>query len=360
MPTTISGSNGQLVSVSALQQTLYITATSTGGSSDAITATFSPTLSVLTSGMTLLVRTLYVNTTTIPTFTPNSIDIAAKTIVKGNGLALVAGDIAGHWIELRYDATLDKWVLLNPATGVLPSPSVVGTARNLKMAVTAASTTATLTADEIAVSTSLGGATYKVGNLNKTLNLASTGAGGMDTGSAPASGYVAIYAIYNPVSGASALLGVNATSSIVPNVYGGANMPSGYTASALVSVWPTNASSQFVIGTQRDRKIQRVGVPIISATNTSFTAVSLSTAVPPNAISVGGFFHCITNTASGGNLDLTSDVNGVGLQPIGVGGVTGTGVSGTYENLQIITQQTIYYRTTNMSTADASVTSYSI
>ena len=31
-----------------------------------------------------------------------------------------AGDIAGagHWIELQYDSTLDKWVLLNPAKGI--------------------------------------------------------------------------------------------------------------------------------------------------------------------------------------------------------------------------------------------------
>ncbi|MEY2840442.1 MAG: hypothetical protein RJB60_2741, partial [Pseudomonadota bacterium] len=56
-----------------------------------------------------------------PTFTPNNGTIAAKAIVKGNGLALAAGDIAGagHWLELQYDLTLDRWVLQNPATGVL-------------------------------------------------------------------------------------------------------------------------------------------------------------------------------------------------------------------------------------------------
>ena len=38
---------------------------------------------------------------------------------------MAAGDIAGagHWIELQYDLTLDKWVLLNPATGVSSAPS---------------------------------------------------------------------------------------------------------------------------------------------------------------------------------------------------------------------------------------------
>lgn len=246
------------------------------------------------------------------------------------------------------------------AYGVIAAPSAVGTARSLKMSVTAASATATLTADEIVVATALGGLSYKIGAFNKTINLATTGAGGMDTGAAPASGYVALYAIYNPNTGASALLGVNASSAIVPQVYGGANMPAGYGASALVSVWPTNASSQFVIGSQKDRKIQRTTVAIFNATAASFTAVSISAAVPPNAVSVGGFFHCITNTAGGGTLDLASDANGVGLQPVGIGGVTNLGSSGVYENLQLMTQQTIYYRTLNMGSADAYVTNYAI
>jgi hypothetical protein len=95
-----------------------------GGTSDALTGSYNPGITSLPSSgngvLTLYLRAASANTTTTPTFTPNSGTIAAKTIVKGNGLALVAGDIAGggHWIELQYDATLDKWVLLNPATGV--------------------------------------------------------------------------------------------------------------------------------------------------------------------------------------------------------------------------------------------------
>lgn len=90
------------------------------GTADAITAAYTPVISALTNGMTLYVRAAAANATTTPTFTPNSGTIAAKTIVKGAGAALVAGDIAGggHWIELQYDSTLDKWMLLNPAKGI--------------------------------------------------------------------------------------------------------------------------------------------------------------------------------------------------------------------------------------------------
>lgn len=104
------------------------------GAANALTASFTPAVSALTDGMTLLVRAALANTTTTPTFTPNSGVIAAKTIVKGANSALVAGDIAGagHWLWLQYDVTLDKWLLQNPAKGItvyapLASPTFTGT-----------------------------------------------------------------------------------------------------------------------------------------------------------------------------------------------------------------------------------------
>ena len=88
------------------------------GTADAITATYTPAVPSLTNGIALRVRAGLSNTTTTPTFSPNG--LPAKIIVKGAGSALTVGDIAGagHWIELQYDLTLNKWVLLNPATGV--------------------------------------------------------------------------------------------------------------------------------------------------------------------------------------------------------------------------------------------------
>ncbi|HHA3806998.1 TPA: hypothetical protein ACOCPI_004353, partial [Yersinia enterocolitica] len=115
---------------------------------------------------------------------------------------------------------------------------VVGTSRNAKMSVTSVSATATFTADELIVQTSIGGRQYKLTSFSKTINLATTGVGGMDTGTVPANGFVALYAIYNPTTQISALLAVNASSVVAPEVYGGSNMPAGYTASALVSVLP--------------------------------------------------------------------------------------------------------------------------
>lgn len=89
---------------------------SAGGTSDALTATFSPAPRMWPNGVPFLVRAASANATATPTFTANTGSLAAKTIVKGGNLPLVAGDIAGagHWLLMQYDATLDKVVLLNP------------------------------------------------------------------------------------------------------------------------------------------------------------------------------------------------------------------------------------------------------
>lgn len=112
--------NQVLTAIETLMQRAVPLVSAAGGTADALTGTFAPVVASLTNGMALYLRAGSANATTTPTFTPNSGVITAKTIVKGNGLALVAGDIAGagHWLDLQYDATLDKWVLLNPASGV--------------------------------------------------------------------------------------------------------------------------------------------------------------------------------------------------------------------------------------------------
>ena len=106
--------------MAAVVRSLGIPTAVAGGTADAITADFTPNVS-LTNGTTVIVRAGSANATTTPTFAPDG--LAAKTIVKGNNLALVAGDIAGagHWLELNFDTVLDKWVLQNPARGVTSS-----------------------------------------------------------------------------------------------------------------------------------------------------------------------------------------------------------------------------------------------
>jgi len=95
---------------------------SAGGTADALTVTLASTVRswAQISGIPFWVRAANANATTTPTVAVNG--LAAKTVVKGAGSALAAGDHAGagHWLLMQYDATLDKIVLLNPSSGVAP------------------------------------------------------------------------------------------------------------------------------------------------------------------------------------------------------------------------------------------------
>jgi hypothetical protein len=223
---------------------------------------------------------------------------------------------------------------------------VVGSARNLAMSVTAASATATLTADEIIVETALGGVRYCLANFSKTINLATTGAGGMDTGTAPVSGYVALYAIYNPTTGTAALLAQNANANRT-EVYSGANMPAGFTASALLGVAPTNASSQFQAGLLNGRRWIGLENIVYNANGgVALTSLSLASAIPINAKRCSGnITGSNTNAGASGLVSLYSNSAGnVGRKRYEMitAGAASTN-TGTFADLGISTPQTCWF-----------------
>jgi hypothetical protein len=86
-----------------------------GGTPDAITADFTPNVS-LTDGLTVLVKSAGPITVTNPTFAPDG--LTAKTIYNAKGSALAIGDITStdQSLLLQYDLTLDGWILLNSAS----------------------------------------------------------------------------------------------------------------------------------------------------------------------------------------------------------------------------------------------------
>jgi hypothetical protein len=239
-------------------------------------------------------------------------------------------------------------VLLNPVFSPNTFAPVVASATNTKCSVTSASASATFTADEIVVKTALGGSPYTLASYSKTVNLGSTGAGGMDTGSAPANGYVSLYAIYG-ASGTS-ILACNVTTSAT-SIYGGSNMPSGYTYSALIGIWPTNGSSQFPIGYQIGKSVYFASVNVLNSevSETSYTSLGISSAVPPTAKSCSGFVGSPTSEVQNA-ISLAADANGTGEQCIVVYPAAWPS-DGNYASapfsVPIVTAQTVYYKTIN-------------
>lgn len=221
--------------------------------------------------------------------------------------------------------------------------AVVGSARNVKASIATAGTSITISADETVAKTALGGVAYVNANWSDTLNIATTGAGGMDTGSAPVNGFVAIYRIYNPATATWKLLGYNATSAAAPNVYGGANMPAGYTASVLTSVWPTNGSGQFVVGQQADRTVGLAPTLQINTTTqqTSLTSLTVTTGVAPNAKAVYGEVSVQSTVSSALSCSTAGSANS--LMESNFASQNAVQIRAPMSRTLLTTPQTIYY-----------------
>ncbi len=164
----------------------------------------------------------------------------------------------------------------------------------------------TITIDEVVVATALGGSKALVSGWNSAVATNATGIGGMDTGTVMGNSDVAIFAAYNPTTGAKGFFGQTIlTTGTAGSAYTGANAPTGYTMTCLVAVLLTDNSGRFLAcqfkdrhcavnqnnqatsGTPSTNTILALGVPLNARTVDLF--VTLTSSAPTNAnVAVGG------------------------------------------------------------------------
>lgn len=220
--------------------------------------------------------------------------------------------------------------------------------------------TATWGAQALFAASSLSGAAYKGTSLSLSFNGATTGANGMDTGATPNSADLYIYAIFNPTTVTWATLGTTAGSGA--RLYGGANFPSGYTASCLIWSGKTNGSGQFTAFTQYERSIYLADTSILTTnSNVSWTGLSVSAMVPANAKTISGQLATSGGTATA-SVSLAQSASGTGMVSFSNSSSTATG-GAPYSGLYLLSAQTVYYQTTNgggTTTYSASINSYTI
>lgn len=211
------------------------------------------------------------------------------------------------------------------ATNVqLPTTGTIGSVSGLAGTLVTPNTSVTIQASSINVGTTLTGVTYSVGNNTLVFNGAITGAGGMDTGSIPANGNLCLYAIYNPTSTTTSILGVNCTTSS-GIVYSGAHMPAGYTASSLLVTWPTNGTPALVAGTivAPSASVGAASVlpiaPIGTVINASGSLTSAGTSVTINAdqVVVGASLTSPSFTLGSYSQTFNGSITGAGGMDVG-------------------------------------------
>lgn len=329
------------------------------GSANTIQATFPIPVATLTDGMDVCVKIKAANNGAT-TFTPNPGVIAPSPVVGGAHAALQGGElVASGRANLTWRQDISSWVLAfctGGAEQVAPATAsqhavqfgqvagVVGSVRNLKCVLAAAGTSLTFTADEVVVESALGGLRYCLASLNATLNGGTTGLGGLDTGALAANSFYAIYAAIKN-DGTKGIFAQLEPVGGAPSIYGGANPPANVIATALISVWKTNGSSQFQQGYQRDRKVLFPQINGISSTTAqaSFTSLSIAGIVPKCAVRAMGWIGYATPATGTNAIAVAGDSTGSGQRETTSNG--SSGLSASFE-LEILTAQTLYYTAT--------------
>lgn len=263
------------------------------------------------------------------------------------------GGISGQAPQIKLASEVQGQ--LPPANLSSLASGVVGTVRGLSGSGPGTTQTASWTVSELIAETALGGVTYKGTSLSLSFNGAITGAGGMDTGTLPASSEeISIYAIYNPGTATWNLLGCLASESNGP-VYSGAYMPAGYTASALICGLVTSSAGNIPVFEQADRKIWLNSTTIASSlTAATYTSLSLAVAVPKNA--KYWFPDASSLVTAVTNINFAANSTGLGRTALWASNsaeVTGPPVL-------IITPQTTFYEITASGTWDVSCVGYEI
>lgn len=251
------------------------------------------------------------------------------TRVKGSWLNMIQEELCAVLAAAGIARSKTSYNQVNAALQKMYSP-VVGSVRNLSANLPATGASVAFTADEIIVETALGGQTYRLASLNKTLNLATVGPGGMDVGTAPAGGTLAIYAGYNPSAALSAtnpcVFAQSVGTGVASNVYtGGAAAVAAYTATALISALLVSATAgQLLPFGQADRKIS--GTPFVAlSTTTTVGQTALIVALPANAIRMRGSVQVGSTVTSVTTVSMYDTAAGLGPIQIGFTSLNASG-----------------------------------
>ena len=177
-----------------------------------------------------------------------------------------------------------------------------------------------------------------------TINSASSGANGLDTGSIAANTWYYFYAIWNGTTVAGLLS--------LQNVMSFATLPSGYTYGLLLGSVYSNASKQFGYFVQYQNQVWMEEQVVFTAKTgvTSYTTQSVSAIVSPLAISFSGNQGC--SATQNGGMTVATDANGTGAQTANTASAAianngFTGGASPYTDLYIGESQAFFWKSVN-------------
>jgi hypothetical protein len=268
------------------------------------------------------------------------------------GSALGACAALNIGFGLGNDGSGNLRALFSPNVGVSSSSGVIGTAPG-------SAKTASWKAAQFYMTVGAGGLPYQGRGLTTSqlaLNLASSGAGGLDTGSVAANTFYDVYAITKGDGSSFSVLAVLNSTTNGAATYTGSNMPATWIASGFLGTYLTDNSSNLLGFLQQGSLISFPDINALSNTGSqpsTYTSINIASIVPPNARSVFGNGGSANNTNCA--FAVAADANGTAKKVFMGAAAVGAQVDNFYNeaspfsDLPISTAQELYYKSTGNS-----------
>jgi hypothetical protein len=273
--------------------------------------------------------------------------LPTKAVITTNGISLFGTAVSSGTVEATEFCTGDGETNCVSDFSTL-TPALRDTARNLIIKNNASNPLyqVDIDADEVILQNSSNVA-KRVDNVNLTVSITTSGAGGIDTGSESSSTWYHIWVISDGTT----------TSSLLSTSYTSPTMPSGYTYKAYLGAIYNNASSNLIQIYQQGKTASTEPITALSgAYQVSYTSFSLAAAVPPNASFVhadagmnktyytwsrqGGYFKPSSSSTIGETV-LIAYTEAVG------GNASYDGEEAWQVKIPLIESQTMYYKCYN-------------
>lgn len=212
--------------------------------------------------------------------------------------------------KLGYNSTLAQIEYYNGGSWVQAPQMIAGGYRSLVITNNSVTPNTQIDVDADAVTAEgTDGVAYRLRSVDLTINCATTGANGLDTGSLVANTWYSVWVIYNPTTATTA--GLASTSATAPT------LPSGYTAYARFGWMRTSASATLFRTIQKGNRSW-----YISGTNPSVPRSMASgdtgDSTPATAVAVANFVPTtashIMGSLGGGNVALVAPNNTYGAR----------------------------------------------
>lgn len=270
---------------------------------------------------------------------------------------LAGGDVAGDDILAIVDVSVPKTkkITKNSLVTALAAPAVRDVARGL-VAKYVTDATVDIDADEIIVS-NVSDLVLKITAVNLTLDITTSGANGLDTGSEAVSTWYYMWIIYNATT--TTIAGLLSVSSSDPT------LPSGYTYKARVGAVYNDSGSDFDYFFQRDNVVSIDAITVLSGgTAGTITSIDISVAVPPIAATIGGVLDVQKATVSAGGVIYSASGASYNKYTCQID-VTGSGATLTrsispFSKLLLTVPQTMYYISLSSSSITIELSEYTI